>query len=58
MMRDADGVERFNIDWTIESRGKVRAGRLYELHEAEVQSAKQTIKNIAKRGDTITINVI
>lgn len=55
MMQDADGLTRVNLEWTIEGRDETRTGRLYELHEQEVHTAKQTIKSRARRGDTVTI---
>lgn len=59
MMIDADGVERVNLEWSIEGKdGKVKSGTLYELHEGEVATSKAAIKRQARRGDTVTITAI
>jgi hypothetical protein len=53
-MRDADGMVRVNLEWTIEGSKGTKTGKLYELHENEVAAAKQALKGRARRGDTIT----
>lgn len=57
MMIDADGLVRVNLEWTIEgskARGN-RTGKLYELHAGERGQAEATIRQMARRGDTVTI---
>lgn len=56
--RDADGMIRVDLEWTIEGRQGTRAGKLYGLHEQEVMGAKRAIKLRAKRGDTVTVREI
>jgi hypothetical protein len=55
---DADGTLRTDLEWTIEGRNGTQTGKLYELHEGEVQGAMASIKGRARRGDTITIREI
>jgi hypothetical protein len=56
--RDADGMNRVDLEWTIEGRKGTRTGKLYGLHEQEVMGAKQSIKLHARRGDTITVREV
>lgn len=53
--RDADGMNRVDLEWTIEGRQGTKTGKLYELHEQEVMAAKQALKLHARRGDTVTV---
>lgn len=58
--RDADGMLRVDLEWTIEGsrlRG-TRTGKLYGLHEQEIMGAKHAIQLLARRGDTVTIREI
>lgn len=57
MKRDADGLERYDMDWSIEGANGTRSGKLYEMHEAELENAKRNVKRLAYRGDTVTIKV-
>lgn len=57
MQRDADGMTRVDLEWTIEGR-QTTTGRLYGLHEQEVMGAKQAIRQRARRGDTVIIREI
>lgn len=58
MNRDADGMLRADMEWTIEGRGGVVAsGKLYGLHAGELEEAKRAIKLRARRGDTITTRI-
>jgi uncharacterized protein involved in tellurium resistance len=56
--RDADGMIRVDLEWTIEGRQGTKAGKLYGLHEQEVAQTKVSLKQRARRGDTITIREI
>lgn len=56
--KDADGMERWDVHWTIEGAKKTRSGVMRGLHEGEVAGARQIVKANARKGDTITINVI
>jgi hypothetical protein len=56
--RDADGMNRVDLEWTIEGRKGTRTGKLYGLHEQEVMAAKRSIKLHARRGDTITVREV
>lgn len=56
--RDADGMTRVDLEWTIEGCKGTKTGKLYGLHEQEVMGAKEAIKNRARRGDTVTIRDI
>lgn len=57
MAKDADGMKRVNLEWTIEGKKihGTRTGKMYGLHFAERMSAEQTIRKMARRGDTVTI---
>jgi len=55
---DADGMIRVDLEWAIEGKNGTRTGKLYGLHEGEVQLAKHGIRLKARRGDTVTINLI
>lgn len=57
-MKDADGMTRVDLEWSIEGVKGVKSGTLYELHEQEVAAARQAIKRRARRGDTINIREI
>lgn len=56
--RDADGLTRVDLEWSIEGSKSTRTGKLHELHEQEVANAKESIKGLARRGDTVTIREI
>jgi hypothetical protein len=56
--RDADGMTRVDLEWTIEEAKATKTGKLYGLHEQEVMGAKQAIKLRARRGDTVTVREI
>jgi len=56
--RDADGMVRVNLEWTIEGRNGTKTGKLYGLHEQEVMGAKRSLKLRARRGDTVTVREI
>lgn len=56
--RDADGMLRVDLKWSIEGRKSTRTGQLYGLHAQEVMAAKAAIKLQARRGDTITVQEI
>ena len=56
--KDADGMTRVDLEWSIEGGKGTRAGKLYELHEQEVANAREAIKSQARRGDTVTIREI
>lgn len=58
MMKDADGMERWNIEWSIEGKTDTRKGTLYELHEQELANAKHDLRRLVRRGETLTIKVI
>lgn len=58
MMKDADGMNRVDLEWTIEGSKGTKSGKLYGLHEGEVIGAKEALKLRARRGDTITIREI
>jgi hypothetical protein len=58
MKRDADGMERIDIEWSIEGRKGTTSGKLHELHAQEVANAKESIRALARRGDTVTIREI
>jgi hypothetical protein len=58
MKRDADGLERVDLEWSIEGRNGTRRGKMHELHAQEVVNAKRSIKDAARRGDTVTIREI
>lgn len=53
--RDADGMVRVDLEWTIEGSRKTQTGKLYGLHEQEVMGAMAAIKLRVRRGDTVTI---
>lgn len=55
MMIDADGIERVNLEWSIEGKNGTTGGWLMELHEQEVAQAKVSLKQRARRGDTVLI---
>lgn len=57
MMKDADGLDRADLTWTIEGRKGTRTGNLYGLHEQELAEAERVIRSQARRGDTVTIRV-
>jgi hypothetical protein len=56
--RDADGMTRVDLEWTIEGRTATKTGKLYGLHEQEVMGAKQAIRLRARRGDTVTVREV
>lgn len=56
--RDADGMIRVDLEWTIEGRKGTRTGKLYGCHEQEALAAKQAIKRQARRGDTVIVREI
>lgn len=56
--RDADGMIRVDLEWTIEGRNGTRTGKLYGLHEEELANAKHGIKRAARRGDSVTIRQV
>lgn len=58
MMIDADGFQRVDLIWTIEGKSGTKSGRLYELHEQEEANAREGIKRLARRGDTVTIQAV
>jgi hypothetical protein len=51
-------MTRTNIEWSIEGRKGTRSGKLYQLHEMELMGAKESIKRLARRGDTVTIKEV
>lgn len=56
-MIDSDGLVRVNLEWTIEgtkARG-TRTGKIYGAHAGERGQAEATIRQMARRGDTVTI---
>jgi hypothetical protein len=57
MKRDADGMERYDMTWTVEGRKSTSSGRLYEMHEAELENAKAAVRRLARRGDTVTMKI-
>lgn len=58
MQRDADGMERHDMEWSIEGKKGTRQGKLYGMHEQELANAKAAVKRHARRGDTVTMKVI
>lgn len=56
--RDADGMVRVDLEWTIEGKKGAKTGKLYGLHEQEVMAAKHAVKLRARRGDSITVREI
>jgi len=56
--RDADGMVRVDLEWTIEGRNGTKTGKLYGLHEQEVMGARHSLKLRARRGDTVTVREI
>lgn len=57
MKRDASGLERYDMSWSIEGKSGTRTGELYEMHSAELENAKAGVRRAARRGDTVTMNV-
>lgn len=55
--RDANGMTRYDMEWKVEGKGKVRSGRLYGLHDQEVLGARHAISLKVRRGDTVTVRV-
>ncbi len=55
---DADGMMRADLEWSIEGKNGVRSGKLYGLHEQEMDNAKASVKRQARRGDTITLREV
>ncbi len=55
---DADGMTRVDLEWSIEGSDHTRTGKLYGLHEQEVALARQTIRRMARRGDTTIVREI
>jgi hypothetical protein len=58
MKIDADGVTRVDLEWSIEGVKGRKEGTLYELHEAEVATAREQILRLARRGDTVEIRTV
>lgn len=58
MKRDADGMERYDMEWSIEGRDETRTGTLHEMHEAELENAKRGLRATVRRGETLTMKVI
>lgn len=56
--RDADGMIRVDLEWTIEGRKGTKTGKLYGLHEQEIMGARQAIKLRARPGDTVTVREV
>lgn len=58
MTTDQDGMQRVDIEWSIETRHQVYTGNLYGLHEQERLNAVAAIMRRARRGDTVTIKTL
>lgn len=56
--RDADGMTRVDLEWTIEGKRGTKTGQLYGLHEQEVMGAKDAVRLRARTGDTVTIREV
>lgn len=57
MTKDLDGLARYDLTWKIEGAKETQTGRLFELHEGELENARTAIRTRALRGDSVTINV-
>lgn len=55
---DEDGMPRVNMRWTIEGAKGTRTGMLYGLHAGEVTFAQEAARKLARRGDTVTFELI
>ena len=57
MTKDENGMNRYDMDWTIEGKDGERSGKLDGMHAGELEGAKAALKARAKRGDTVTTSV-
>lgn len=58
MTYDEDGMARYDLVWTIQGRNSDKLGKLYGLHDQELRNAKAVIQRLARKGDTVDIQVI
>jgi hypothetical protein len=58
MILDKDGLERYDMEWTIEGKDETRSGRLYEMHEAELEHATRGLRRLTRRGETLTMKIM
>lgn len=55
---DSDGMLRTDLKWEIQGAKGTASGILYGLHEGEVPGAKESVKQLARRGDTVNFEEV